>query len=461
MNSNDNDLTKLEGIDTLKIELRPLSSLKGARRSARTHSKKQIAQIASSISQFGFNVPLLIDPEGVIVAGHGRHEAARLLCLTDVPVIPIGHLSDAELRAFALADNKIASLAGWDDDILRIEFEELQTACNFDLEITGFSTTEIDLLSEAGRPEDEVEDVPDLDGREGVGVETGDLWLLGSHKLLCGDSRDPACFAALMGDDRARMVFADPPFNVKIDGHVGGMGDIKHPEFAMASGEMSKPEFTEFLKVAFANSAAVSIDGAIHFQCMDWRHLREMLDAGHAVYSGLQNMCVWAKDNGGMGSFYRSQHELVFVWKCGTAPHLNTVELGKNGRYRTNVWNYRGASKTGPNADLAMHPTVKPVPMIIDAIKDTSKRGEIVLDPFGGSGSTLIAAHKAGRHARLIEYEPHYCEVTIRRWQDLTRSEATLAATGETFAEVHRRRNQELDRLCDLALEEAPSEEAA
>lgn len=316
-------------------------------------------------------------------------------------------------------------------------------------------------MSESAGSEDKLENVPDLDRREAVGVETGDLWLLGRHKLLCGDSREPASFAALMGDDRARMVFSDPPFNVKIDGHVGGMGDIKHPEFAMASGEMSKVDFTEFLRVTFANVAAVSIDGAIHYQCMDWRHIGEMLDAGHAVYSGLQNMCVWAKDNGGMGSFYRSQHELVFVWKCGTAPHLNTVELGKNGRYRTNVWNYRGASKTGPNAELAMHPTVKPVPMIIDAIKDTSKRGEIVLDPFGGSGSTLIAAHKAGRDARLVEFEPHYCEVTIRRWQDLTRSEATLAATGETFAEVHRRRNEDLDRQCDLALEEAPAEEAA
>lgn len=461
MITNDNVTKALEGVDTLKIKLRPLVSLKPAKRNARTHSSKQIAQIAASISQFGFNVPLLVDAEGVIVAGHGRLEAARLLGLVDVPVIPIAHLSAAELRAFALADNKIATLAGWDDDILRIEFEELQTVCNFDLEITGFSTTEIDLLSECPRPEDKLESVPTLDRRDAVGVETGDLWLLSKHKLLCGDSRDSSCFAALMGDERARMVFSDPPFNVKIGGHVGGMGDIKHPEFAMASGEMSRPAYTEFLRLGFANAAAVSIDGAIHYQCMDWRHIREMLDAGHAVYSGLQNMCVWAKDNGGMGSFYRSQHELVFVWKCGTAPHLNTVELGKNGRYRTNVWNYRGASKTGPNAELAMHPTVKPVPMIIDAIKDTSKRGEIVLDPFGGSGSTLIAAHKAGRHARLIEYEPHYCEVTIRRWQDLTRSEATLAATGETFTEVHRRRNAELDRVGDLALDEIPAEEAA
>ena len=306
MTTNDNELRILEGVDTLKIELRPLTSLKIAKRNARTHSKKQIAQIAASISQFGFNVPLLVDTDGVIVAGHGRFQAAQLLGYVDLPVIPIGHLSPAEIRVFALADNKIASLAGWDDDILRIEFEELQTACNFDLEITGFSTTEIDLLSEGPRSDDKLELLPTLDRRKSIGVETGDLWLLGKHKLLCGDSRDSACFATLMGHELARMVFSDPPFNVKIDGHVGGMGEIKHPEFAMASGEMSKTEFTEFLRVAFANAATVSIDGAIHFQCMDWRHMGEMLDAGHAVYSGLQNMCVWAKDNGGMGSFYRS-----------------------------------------------------------------------------------------------------------------------------------------------------------
>jgi DNA modification methylase len=250
------------------------------------------------------------------------------------------------------------------------------------------------------------------------------------------------------------MVFSDPPYNVKIDGHVGGLGSIKHPEFQMASGEMSKKQFKAFLTAAFQCQADFSIDGAIHFQCMDWRHIGEMLGAGDEVYSELKNVCVWAKDNGGMGAFYRSQHELVFVWKWGNQPHLNNVELGKNGRYRTNVWEYPAASKTGKNSDLSMHPTVKPVPMIVDAIKDTSRRGDIVLDAFGGSGSTLIAAEKSRRRARLIELEPRYCEVTIRRWQQLRGEQAVLASTGETFASGETRRAREPGRAADAALEE-------
>ncbi|CAD7337974.1 site-specific DNA-methyltransferase [Sphingomonadales bacterium 56] len=254
------------------------------------------------------------------------------------------------------------------------------------------------------------------------------------------------------GRARARLVFSDPPFNVKINGHVGGLGKTKHAEFAMATGEMSKAEFTGFLETAFRNAADVSMDGAIHYQCMDWRHVEEMMKAGSAVYSELKNICIWSKDNAGMGSFYRSQHELVFVWKVGSAPHLNTVELGKNGRYRTNIWNYRGATKTGADAELAMHPTVKPVPMIMDAIRDTSKTGDIVLDPFGGSGSTLIAAEKTKRLGRLVEYEPGYCEVTIRRWQTLTRKPPVLEATGESFNEVSARRVATMEDAADAAL---------
>lgn len=443
-----------QGIDPLKIELRPIASLVPAKRNARTHSDRQIEQIAASIQQFGFTNPVLVDNQGRIVAGHGRVEAARRLGLVDVPVIQLSHLSENELRAYALADNKLAENAGWDPEILKIELEELQALdLGFDLEITGFSTTEIDLAIDLRPADAKLDDTPSLDRRATPGVERGDLWLLGDHRLLCGDSRDPANFALLMGDERARMVFSDPPYNVKIQGNVCGHGNISHPEFAMASGEMSDEEFTQFLQTVFRNQADVSIDGAIHFQCMDWRHMAAMLEAARPVYSALENLCVWSKDNGGMGSFYRSQHELVFVWKVGTAPHLNTVELGRNGRYRTNVWNYRAASKTGTDAELAMHPTVKPVPMIIDAIKDTSKRGEIVLDAFGGSGSTLIAADKAKRRARLIEYEPRYCEIAIRRWGKLTRAQATLAATGETFDEVCARRGAEMEHAADMALE--------
>ncbi|MEH3098671.1 site-specific DNA-methyltransferase [Sphingomonas adhaesiva] len=442
--------------DPLAVDMRPIASVKPASRNARRHSDRQIAQVEASIRRYGFINPIIVDVASVVVAGHARLEAARRMGLVAVPVIPVSHLSDAELRAYRLADNKIATNADWDQDILRIELSELAMIdTSSDFEVPGFSTTEIDLAMEVIPANAKLEEQPDLEPREVTGVERGDLWQLGAHRLLCGDARDPASFARLMGEDLARMVFSDPPFNVKVDGHVGGLGRTKHAEFAMASGEMSREEFTEFLAVVFGNAHAVSIDGAIHYQCMDWRHIPEMIMAGERIYASLENMCTWVKDNGGMGSFYRSQHELVFVWKVGTAPHLNNVELGRNGRYRTNVWNYRGATKTGADAELTMHPTVKPVPMIMDAIKDTSKRGEIVLDPFGGSGSTLLAAHKTGRVGRLIEYEPKYCAVTIRRWEKLAKREAVLLATGETFAEVHARRNAEIERLADLALGEA------
>ncbi len=450
---NDDDKLTHHIIDPLKVELRPIGTLRPAKRNARRHSEQQIEQVASSIRQFGFTNPIIIDAGNEIVAGHARYEAARLLKIDEVPTLPIAWMTPAELRAYRLADNKIATNAEWDPEILKMEIEDLQLLdLPFDLEITGFSTTEIDLAIDFVPSQPKLDALPELARKEVTGVERGDLWLLGPHRLLCGDSRDPANFELLMDGAKARMVFSDPPFNVKVDGHVGGLGQTKHEEFAFASGEMSSSEFAGFLQTVFANAAAVSQDGAIHYQCMDWRHMDEMLMAGRQVYSGLQNLCVWAKDNGGMGSFYRSQHELVFVWKIGTAPHLNTVQLGKNGRYRTNVWNYRGATKTGKDAELAMHPTVKPVTMIIDAIKDTSKRGEIVLDPFGGSGSTLLAAQKAGRHARLIEYEPKFCAVTIRRWQDLAKADAVLAATGETFEVAHARRDAEMDRIAEEAL---------
>ena len=436
-----------------QIVMRLPGELKPAKRNARTHSDRQIAQLAASIEQFGFTNPVLTDDQGGIVAGHGRVEAAKLLGLAMVPTIALSHLSETQVRAYAIADNKLALNAGWDEDALRLLMAELEAVVEFDLEITGFSTGEIEVLFDKGAAADAKLDAAPAKRKHTAAVTRGDLWELGSHRLLCGDAREPADFERLMQGDRARMVFSDPPYNVKIDGHVGGLGNVKHAEFAMASGEMSPAQFTEFLRVAFANAAAVSVDGAVHYQCMDWRHVSEMMEAGNEVYSQLLNMCVWVKDNGGMGTFYRSQHELVFVWKVGSAAHLNTVELGKNGRYRTNVWNCRGASKTGAGAELGLHPTVKPAALMMDAMKDTSKRGEVVLDCFGGSGSTLVAAEKVKRKARLIEYEPTYCEVAIHRWQTLSGKQAVLAETGETFAEVKLRREAEMDALADAALE--------
>ena len=270
----------------------------------------------------------------------------------------------------------------------------------------------------------------------------GDIWQLGRHRLLCGDARDPASYTTLLGDQRVDLVFTDPPYNVPIDGHVCGAGSVKHREFAFASGEMSQAAFTAFLTETLGAMAATCRDGAIAFVCMDWRHMGEVLAAGKAVFSELKNLCVWNKTNGGMGTFYRSKHELVFVWKVGDAPHTNSFGLGDTGRYRTNVWDYAGISSMSASRgdELAMHPTVKPVAMVADAIRDCSKRGDIVLDGFGGSGSTLIAAEKTGRSARLIEYDPGYCDVIITRWQKLTGKRATLGDPGTAFEDVAEQR---------------------
>ncbi|TGD45349.1 DNA methylase N-4 [Pseudotabrizicola sediminis] len=404
-------------------------------RNARTHSKKQLRQIAESIRTFGFTNPVLIDQSNAILAGHGRVEAAKSLEMGTVPCLRIEHMTEAEKRAYVIADNKLALNAGWDEEMLAQELQGLLATENigFDIGVIGFEVAEIDTLVEGlipvepGNPEDDLlpQDAPRR-------VHPGDIWQLGGHRLACGDALDPRVLTDVMNGDVARMVFTDPPYNVKIDGHVGGSGKTKHREFAMASGEMNEGEFTAFLTCALTNMADHSIDGSIHFICMDWRHMQEMMAAGNAVYDELKNLIVWAKDNGGMGTFYRSRHELVFAFKKGTAPHVNSFELGQYGRYRTNVWNYRGVNtmRAGRMQELQLHPTVKPVQMIIDAIKDVSGRGEIVLDAFGGSGSTLIAAEKAGRLARLVELDPIYCDRILARWEQLAKDAAIQEVCG-------------------------------
>ena len=420
---------------------RPITLLKPYARNARTHSKKQVKQIAASISRFGFNNPVLVSDDGEIIAGHGRVEAAKLLGWRTVPTIALSHLSDAERRAYVLADNKLALNAGWDRDMLAIELQSL-IDLDFDVELTGFSLAEIDLvLDEAGEADpdghDGAEDrVPEVAGQPVSRL--GDLWLLGRHRLLCGDTRNAAEMGRLMEGARADLVFTDPPYNVAIDGNVCGLGSVKHREFAFASGEMNSSQFVVFLSETLGNMARVMRDGAIAFVCMDWRHMGELLAAGEVSFTELKNLVVWNKTNGGMGAFYRSKHELIFVFKQGIAPHTNTFGLGDTGRYRTNVWDYAGISSIGASRaeELAMHPTVKPVALIADAIRDCSRRGEVVLDGFGGSGSTLIAAEKTGRCARLIEYDPLYCDTIARRWQVFTGKKAKLATTDQTFDEL-------------------------
>ena len=379
---------------------------------------------------------MLIDDENRILAGHGRLEAARKLGIESVPCLRVDHMTLAEKRAYVVADNKLALNAGWDEELLALELKELMEAdIGFDIGITGFSIAEVDSLIDGLAPEEAGDPADDqLPDPESVAsrCRAGDIWRLGPHRLICGDALNPDVVDALMEGEKAEMVFTDPPYNVAIEGHVSGLGKVHHREFAMASGEMTQAEFTQFLTSAFANLVAFSCDGSIHFVCLDWRHMSEMLAAGGASYSELKNLIVWAKDNGGMGSFYRSRHELVFAFKNGAAPHINSFELGQHGRYRTNVWQYRGANtfKRGRLEELALHPTVKPVAMIADAIKDVSRLGGIVLDLFGGSGSTLIAAHKTGRRTRHCELDPAYCDGILRRWEIFAKDDAELIACG-------------------------------
>lgn len=415
---------------TLKVEYKQITDLQPYARNARTHSEAQLKLLADSIRTFGFTNPALIDEANIIVAGHGRVEAAKRLGLEAVPTICINHLSAAEKKAYILADNRIAEKAGWDKKILALELGELiELDTEFEITTTGFDMASVDMLLQ---PLAEVEPEEEEPAAGPLVSKLGDLWQLGKHRLLCGNALNPVDYKLLLQGEKAQMVFTDPPYNVKIQGNVSGKG--KHTEFAMASGEMSEAEFRKFLGDVACMLAAHSADGSIHYICMDWRHTGTLLAAATPEYGELKNMVVWKKHNAGMGSLYRSQHELVLVFKNGTAEHINNIELGKHGRYRTNVWEYRAANgHGGPEDLLAMHPTVKPVAMIADAMLDCSSRGGVVLDPFGGSGSTLMAAERVKRHARLIELDPKYVDTIIRRWQTRTGLDAIHVDTGATF----------------------------
>lgn len=422
-----------------QVSERRLSDLKASVRNARTHSKKQIHLIAESIKAFSFTTPILVTTDGEIVAGHGRYEAAKLIGMKTVPVICIDHLGPQQIRALRIADNRLAELSGWDDAILKLELGEL-IELDFEVEITGFETAQIDVLLDPGQSVAAKVDLADaLPGLQDVVVTVrGDLWLLGEHRILCGDARERGDYQTLMGGELAQMVFTDPPYNLRVAGHVSGLGRTKHREFAMASGEMSKLEFTGFLHAVFAEIAEASQDGALIYSCIDGPHLHEMLNAGYGVFDELKSVITWAKANAGMGSLYRSQTELITLWKKGKAPHINNIELGKHGRYRTTLWSYAGVNgfRKGRMAELASHPTVKPCAMVMDAIKDCSKPKGIILDSFSGSGTTLIAAAKTKRRGYVMELDPHYVDGAIRRWEVLFKDEARHAETGLTFAEM-------------------------
>lgn len=411
----------------------------------KTHEEKQIQQIARSIERFGFNNPILIDEKSEVIAGHGRLAAARLLKLDDVPVICLSHLSEVEKRAYRIADNRLSENGQWNTDLLKLEFSEIEKLAlnledELDLDITGFDFKEIDVLLAEDKPsvktDQKLNSIPYVSENEIVS-QYGDIWLLGKHKIICGNSLKEETYQHLFENIKANMVFTDPPFNVKIQGHVCGSGQTKHKEFAFASGEMNVAEFISFLKTSMANIAKHSVENSVHYICMDWRHISELLSAARNIYPKMLNMVVWCKKNGGMGSFYRSQHELILVFQNGKGSHINNVELGKHGRYRTNVWYYAGVNSFGSEQkNLKMHPTVKPVELVRDAILDASKRGDIVLDAFLGSGTTLIAAEKAGRVCYGIEYEPLYIDTIIRRYHELTGNWAIHLSSQKSYEQL-------------------------
>ena len=424
------------------VTMRALSDIRLDPKNPRSHNKRQIHQIARSIDTFGFNVPILIDSANQVIAGHGRVLACQELGWTEVPTICLEHLSSAQAKAYMIADNKLTDNSSWDENLLAQSLKALsELDLDFELDAIGFEMAEIDLYIEQLDVSDHKDDeVVDLPAPNAIPVsKLGDLWTLGEHRILCGNALMAPDYETLLAGRLVDMVFTDPPYNVPISGHVMGNGRVQHREFAMAVGEMSVEQFTDFLKTVCTRLSAASTDGSIHFLCMDWRHLPEILAAG-ATYTEFKNLCVWTKDNAGMGSLYRSQHELVLVFKNGTARHVNNVQLGQYGRYRTNIWKYPGINSfgrsTGEGNLLELHPTVKPVALIADALLDCSNRGDRVLDVFLGSGSTLIAAQRTGRVCFGMELDPVYVDTAIRRWQKHTGLKAVHALTGTPFDEV-------------------------
>jgi DNA modification methylase len=435
----------------LAVVYRLLNELKLNSRNPRKHSKAQVRQLARSISVFGFNVPILVDENSTVIAGHGRVFAAQLNGLQQVPTIMLPHLTAEQLIAFNIADNKLVDNSEWDEPLLAEIFLEL-SALNINLEDTAFSVSEIDLriegISVSAHAADEIDKLPEWSNTTPISV-LGDLWQLGKHRLLCGNALEGPSYSALMNSMQAAMAFADVPYNMKSE-NIGGLGATQHRDFVMASGEMDDDEFLAFLTTSCMLMAEHGIDGALFYVCIDWRNIGALLEAGKKAFTELKNICAWVKDNGGMGSLYRSQHELIPVFKKGHTSHRNNVMLGKHGRYRTNVWNYPGANSFSRNSEegnlLALHPTVKPVALVMDAILDCTTRGDIVLDPFLGSGTTLMAAERVGRTCYGMELDPLYVDVIIRRWQKYTGGEARHAVSGRIFNDIAGEKEASHDR---------------
>lgn len=424
---------------TSSVVLRSPADLRPNPRNARVHSKRQIKQIERSMKATGFIGAIVVDEHMTILAGHARWEAAKRAGLERVPTLMAEGLSEPQKRMFVLADNKLGENSSWDRKILAgelIDLKDVLSSLNLELDLTGFEPAEADaLFADFYDPETDPLDIPPPVPHTPV-TRPGDMWHLGEHRILCGDARSPGDLDRLMGGTRAHMAILDPPYNDSVS-HVQGRGRIKHPEFAFASGEMTSNEYIAFLAESLRNVVRVSRDGSPHYVFMDWRHIAELVTAARDIYGAFLNICVWTKSNPGQGSFYRSQHEMIGVFRVGKGSSLNNVQLGRFGRNRSNVWAYPGVSgfAAGRLDLLKLHPTTKPIALIADAIRDCTKRNDLVLDTFLGSGSAILAAGKIGRHCYGIEYEPRYVDVAIVRWMNATKLEAVHAG-GQTFSEL-------------------------
>jgi len=432
------------------IEIARCAILRPNPRNARKHPKEQLQKLAAGISRFGFLIPIIVDEGMMIVAGHGRWEAAKQLGLSEVPVIRASFMTEADKQAFALAENRLAELSEWDEEIVAETLSALFDE-GYELDATGFETADLDFmigdieLSNEKKSKPERVDLPDPGAR--TVTKEGDLWLIGPYRIYCGDARDPVSWEILLGDDLATLIFADLPYNLPIDGFVSGNGKVRHREFLFGAGEMDPAQFTAFIRAILRNCVRFSVGGAIHYHCMDWRHLRELLDAAEGVYDQFKQLVVWAKSNGGQGSFYRSRHELIAVFKSGTAKHINNFGLGEKGRYRTNVVEYAGCNvfRKGRMEDLTAHSTVKPIPLVADFILDCSNRGDLIVDPCLGSGTTLLAAHRTKRRGAGIEVDPGYVDTALRRLVAATGLTPVLARDGRTFDEIAASRSEQED----------------
>jgi hypothetical protein len=435
---------KMRVFQRLVIEYVSTEAIKPSPHRTKKSSAQQIDCVGACLARFGMTLPLVVNQHDRLIAGHAVWMAAKKIGMQEVPIVRRGDLSEDEARALALALNKLAEMSSWDEEVLQIELPYLlsiESSLDFSMHDIGFLTAEVDRivgLPPGANPEEPLPKItPDTEAISCL----GDMWHLGHHRLLCGDATQEASYLQIMGAERAQLVLSDPPYNRR-GRDISTRGE--HGTFVEGSGEMSSAEFTQFLSTTFKFFARYSADGALALTFMDWRHMREMLDAGESAFAELKCLIVWGKDVPALGSLWKSQHELIFAWKNGTAPHINNVELGRHGRNRGNLWLYPGANSSRDPA-LKWHPTPKNVDLLVEAMLDCSHRNGIVLDGFLGSGATLVAAEQCGRRCYGIELNPHYVDQIIRRWEALTGQQAIHAATGLTFAALAEQRRREGD----------------